>query len=130
MSSNYNIDQNKLSRQLIVIGNGFDLQCNLQTKYQDFFDYRFGITLQDEINYHLNINTDARKAFHDALSKELYPYFKKIIDSLPPRGLLGGFKQLSKIKEVDELQVVTKTQSFIKGYLQQIKEQITSKINN
>lgn len=53
----------------------FNAICKLNTR--TFFDYRFGITLQDEINYHLNINTDARKAFHDALSKELYPYFKK-----------------------------------------------------
>lgn len=26
-----------MNRQLIVMGNGFDLECGLKTKYQDFF---------------------------------------------------------------------------------------------
>lgn len=32
-------------REMLIIGNGFDLQCNLKTQYKDFFYHRFGIDL-------------------------------------------------------------------------------------
>ena len=45
---------NEMNRQLIVMGNGFDLECGLKTKYQDFFDYRFGISLEIQIIKRIN----------------------------------------------------------------------------
>lgn len=33
-------------KRLLILGNGFDLTCKLPTKYEDFFNYRFGLNLK------------------------------------------------------------------------------------
>ena len=40
-----------IKKQLIILGNGFDLQCGLPTRYQDFFDNEFGINLIAKISF-------------------------------------------------------------------------------
>ncbi|MEK3550278.1 AbiH family protein [Lactobacillus crispatus] len=52
---------NEMNRQLIVMGNGFDLECGLKTKYQDFFDYRFGISLEKQIIKRINPKADEKE---------------------------------------------------------------------
>ncbi|MGO4924071.1 AbiH family protein [Ligilactobacillus ruminis] len=36
-----NKEANQLNKQILVIGNGFDLSCGLDSRYSDFFKYRF-----------------------------------------------------------------------------------------
>ena len=33
----------KKNRSLLILGNGFDLQCGLNTTYDNFFNLKFGI---------------------------------------------------------------------------------------
>lgn len=35
---------------LLVLGNGFDLQCGLNTTYDNFFNLKFGIILTAQIH--------------------------------------------------------------------------------
>lgn len=35
----------KKNRSLLILGNGFDLQCGLNTTYDNFFNLKFGIIL-------------------------------------------------------------------------------------
>lgn len=35
-------NENQSLKQLIVLGNGFDLACGLKSTYYDFFDYIYG----------------------------------------------------------------------------------------
>ena len=41
--------ENENKKQLIILGNGFDLACGLKSSYNDFFEQRF------ELMYHSNI---------------------------------------------------------------------------
>ncbi|QNQ82759.1 AbiH family protein [Lactobacillus sp. PV012] len=41
-------------RELLVIGNGFDLECGLKTQYEDFFFEKYGINLIAEIDSEKN----------------------------------------------------------------------------
>lgn len=126
-------DKNNTFRQLIVMGNGFDLQCGMPTKYQHFFDYRFGISLQSEINKYLKNGSDARTKFYKNLYNELSKYFDKTV--VPKIGiqtftweeLESGSYQKTKRKK---LQVMSKTKSFMSNYLQQVKDQITNNIKD
>ena len=36
-------EENPGHSHLLIIGNGFDLQCGLQTRYADFFNERYGL---------------------------------------------------------------------------------------
>lgn len=40
--------QNNTLNELLIIGNGFDLQCKLKTKYTDFFSKKYGIDFLTE----------------------------------------------------------------------------------
>lgn len=40
--------QNNTLNKLLIIGNGFDLQCKLKTKYTDFFSKKYGIDFLTE----------------------------------------------------------------------------------
>lgn len=40
--------QNSTLNELLIIGNGFDLQCKLKTKYTDFFSKKYGIDFLTE----------------------------------------------------------------------------------
>lgn len=42
----------KNTRFLLILGNGFDLQCHLRTTYQSFFDSRFKINLVSQIHFY------------------------------------------------------------------------------
>lgn len=79
MTLDFDNDKNNTFRQLIVMGNGFDLQCGMPTRYQHFFDYRFGISLQSEINKYLKNGSDARTKFYKNLYNELSKYFDKTV---------------------------------------------------
>ena len=37
-----------MEKELLIIGNGFDLQCGLKTRYKDFFFDRYGVNLVAE----------------------------------------------------------------------------------
>ncbi|MGL4364316.1 MAG: AbiH family protein [Bacteroidales bacterium] len=36
--------------QLIILGNGFDLACNLRSRYEDFYNSRYKKSLTDKID--------------------------------------------------------------------------------
>lgn len=132
MVSSFDISQNNTSRQLIVIGNGFDLQCDLNSKYQDFFNYRFGILLQNQINQRLGIKSNAEEDFAEALTRELRPYFKITVG---PKQVFRAYswEELSSPSpniNREKLQIVKKTKTFMENYLQQIKDQITNQIED
>lgn len=125
MTLDFDNDKNNTFRQLIVMGNGFDLQCGMPTRYQDFFDYRFGISLQYKINKYLESNSDARTEFYETLSQKVYSYFRITV----------GSKQIIRTPSSiyiteEELQIISKTQSLTKKYLLQIKDQITKDIKD
>lgn len=44
------VNKNNEYNQLIILGNGFDLKCDLHTHYDDFFDERFGIKAACKVN--------------------------------------------------------------------------------
>lgn len=126
-------DNDETNRQLIVMGNGFDLQCGMPTRYQDFFDYRFGISLQNKINQKKDVNSNARVVFYKDLTEELYPYFDITVG--PKRTISVTYLDDSRPSyypstNKEKLQIVSKTQSFMQNYLQKIKEQITSKFTD
>ena len=132
MVSSFDISRNNTSRQLIVIGNGFDLQCDLNSKYQDFFNYRFGILLQNQINQRLGIKSNAEEDFAEALTRELRPYFKITVG---PKQVFRAYswEELSSPSpniNREKLQIVKKTKTFMENYLQQIKDQITNQIED
>ena len=132
MVSSFDISQNNTSRQLIVIGIGFDLQCDLNSKYQDFFNYRFGILLQNQINQRLGIKSNAEEDFAEALTRELRPYFKITVG---PKQVFRAYswEELSSPSpniNREKLQIVKKTKTFMENYLQQIKDQITNQIED
>lgn len=104
-------DNNKTNKQLIVIGNGFDLQCNLKTRYQDFFDFRFGITLQNQINKYLDIDADAQEEFYKELSQEI-----------------NLNQSATSIKTKSP--IIYKTRHFIMTYLSKLKTQISKEIKD
>lgn len=41
----------KAPQYLLILGNGFDIQCGLKTRYPDFFNDIFGVTIVTNINY-------------------------------------------------------------------------------
>ena len=43
-------NENQSLKQLIVLGNGFDLACGLQSTYYDFFDYIYGQPIVNNTN--------------------------------------------------------------------------------
>lgn len=52
-----NEQSNKEIKQLIILGNGFDLACGLKSSYSDFFKYRFEqLSGQDTINEYYSKN--------------------------------------------------------------------------
>lgn len=116
---------NNLTRQLIVMGNGFDLQCGMPTRYQDFFDYRFGISLQYKINKYLESNSDARTEFYETLFQKLYSY---LTITVGPKQKIRTSSSINTTEE--KLKIISKTQSLTKKYLLQIKNQITNNIKD
>ncbi|MGN8830789.1 AbiH family protein, partial [Paenibacillus barengoltzii] len=116
---------NNLTRQLIVMGNGFDLQCGMPTRYQDFFDYRFGISLQYKINKYLESNSDARTEFYETLFQKLYSY---LTITVGPKQIIRTSSSINTTEE--KLKIISKTQSLTKKYLLQIKNQITNNIKD
>lgn len=125
--------QNTTSRQLIIIGNGFDLQCKMKTRYQDFFDYRFGIALQNKINKYEKNNSNARTDFIKVLTKKLLTYFVKTIERPTPFTFIRldeppNLPSQDKTKE--KLQINLKVQLFLKDYFQTIKNQILSQVDD
>ena len=54
------MDDIKPIRELLIIGNGFDLQCKLKTSYKDFFSERYGINLVAET---YEITDDNKKSY-------------------------------------------------------------------
>ena len=44
------------SKQLIVLGNGFDLKCGLKSSYKDFFEQRFAKIIFKTISVEQRIN--------------------------------------------------------------------------
>ena len=66
-----NDQSNKEIKQLIILGNGFDLACGLKSSYSDFFKYRFEqLSGQDTINEYYSKNIKGA-----SMEK-----FKKLID--------------------------------------------------
>lgn len=65
-------------RQLIILGNGFDLRCGLHTTYDNFFDDEFGITLVARSNYVLN----KHKEYYDVLHQTRIKFQKAALTSL------------------------------------------------
>lgn len=128
MTSNSN---DETSRQLIVMGNGFDLQCGLNTRYQDFFDYTFGISLQSEINKYLGTGSDARTEFYKKLANKISPYLSSMFNSsirfIPTDKPDDAFSKKTKLK-IQKLDIITETRNFINEYINQIQNQITNKI--
>ena len=55
------MENNEIIKQLLIIGNGFDLACGLKSSYNDFFEYIF-----DENN-----GSDYRLNFWLCIFKEL-----------------------------------------------------------
>lgn len=120
-----------ISKQLIVIGNGFDLQCHMKTRYQDFFNYRFGALLQREINKYQKVPFDSRNDFFHKLANEFMLYFSNTVG--PERIFsyvsFDKYDPSSEIKK-EKLQIVAKTKSFMEDYSQQLKNQITNNIKD
>lgn len=112
------------ARQLIIMGNGFDLLCGLRTRYQDYFNYRFGINLKKQIEPFIY----SEKDFKMALRKELYNYFKIIDDS--PGSHYYSFHDLTPRKiTIKKLEIVKEIQTFFKGFLINIKKEISNNSN-
>ena len=64
----------KNTRFLLILGNGFDLQCHLRTTYQSFFDSRFKINLVSQIHFYyikyvLKQSIDYQKILYEQRSK-------------------------------------------------------------
>lgn len=67
----------KEKRQLIVIGNGFDRQCGLETTYDNYFNTRFGIKCTEEVDEAFHRNTDI-----DDIQKDFYDNCKKVLTEI------------------------------------------------
>lgn len=50
-----------MNRQLIVMGNGFDLECGLKTKYQDFLIIDLALAWKKQIIKRINPKTDEKE---------------------------------------------------------------------
>lgn len=46
-----------MAKQLVIIGNGFDLACGLKSSYKDFFENYFKEELQEDEEHHKKINS-------------------------------------------------------------------------
>ena len=93
---------NVFNRQLIVLGNGFDIQCGLKSTYQDFFNNRFKevfgsingdtVSYQDLQNKYLSI-----KATIDELQKENSRSKSiNIFNRLKDRETMAGAKNVTR----------------------------------
>lgn len=61
--------------RLLILGNGFDLACGLPTKYQDFFNERFGINLYcNLVRAEIDLKNDPNNILPNILS---FPDIKK-----------------------------------------------------
>ena len=62
-----------MSKQLLILGNGFDLHCGLKSSYKDFFRY----TILDTIGEHYNVQhmKYGAKGFWERLLFEYYMKF-------------------------------------------------------
>ena len=59
---------NKSTKQLIILGNGFDLACKLKSSYFDFFQYHFAEVAKHSwspVNKIDNLNRDFFVLCHD-----------------------------------------------------------------
>lgn len=76
------MDDIKPIRELLIIGNGFDLQCKLKTSYKDFFSERYGINLVAE-TYEITDDNKKEKGFYQAKAQTTFvEIFKSAINEL------------------------------------------------
>ncbi|MDN6968367.1 hypothetical protein FCS83_07350 [Oenococcus sp. UCMA 17063] len=94
-------DKLNVTGQLIIIGNGFDLQCKLKSSYLDFYEDRYKGSIQQKL-FEINAGTDLKTEFHsldgslNIWDYILNGYFEVKNDKNP-------VKQWSSIEEIIEL---------------------------
>ncbi|EEJ71497.1 AbiH family protein [Lactobacillus ultunensis] len=104
----------KEKRQLIVIGNGFDRQCGLETTYDNYFNTRFGIKCTEEVNKAFYRNTDI-----DDIQKDFYDNCEKV--------LIEIFK--SKETKDSNLNIGDIINDVLSSFLLPLNEELNNKIN-
>lgn len=121
---------NEMNRQLIVMGNGFDLECGLKTKYQDFFDYRFGISLEKQIIKRINPKTDEKEVtenFDQLVKAKIRKYCTENFGSISRYvDFLGDTSDLSYTKnEKSAPSIVKQCRDMLNGYWDKLGKLIT-----
>lgn len=102
----------KKNRSLLILGNGFDLQCGLNTTYDNFFNLKFGIILTAQIHceYLKNISkankdykitleeqkTKSKKFFRQNLDKD-----NNSINTLVKTYIEKFSDELKELKQID-----------------------------
>lgn len=102
----------KKNRSLLILGNGFDLQCGLNTTYDNFFNLKFGIILTAQIRceYLKNISkankdykitleeqkTKSKKFFRQNLDKD-----NNSINTLVKTYIEKFSDELKELKQID-----------------------------
>lgn len=104
----------KEKRQLIVIGNGFDRQCGLETTYDNYFNTRFGIKCTEEANKAFHRNTDI-----DDIQKDFYDNCKKVLTEI--------FK--SKETKDSNLNIGDIINDVLSSFLLPLNKELNNKIN-
>lgn len=115
----------KGKKQLIVMGNGFDLLCGLKTTYDCFFDKVFGLSVITNIRlkYLCKVKHEELGTDEWLLNSEVRPEFKKHIVSYIKNNI-------GKIDNLNQL-IINDRREFIiemdEKYLKKLKGKISDK---
>lgn len=73
-----------MERELLIIGNGFDLQCGLKTHYKDFFFDRYGINLiaRKMKSKEKDIKNRPFSEYQEEAEKDVVVFLRKVINDL------------------------------------------------
>lgn len=115
----------KGKKQLIVMGNGFDLLCGLKTTYDCFFDKVFGLSVITNIwlKYLRKVKHEELGTYEWVLNSKVRPEFKKYIVSYVKNNI-------GKIDNLNQL-IINARREFIiemdEKYLKKLKGKISDK---
>lgn len=118
------VEKDNTIKQLLIMGNGFDLLCGLDTRYRDYFNYRFGITLKQK----LNPEECAENQFKIKLRRILFDYLKDRV--IPPKPTARLYKNIGDVYSSSlsikrqKLDVVKITQEFLEKYFGRLENEI------
>ncbi|KGH64585.1 hypothetical protein X291_09015 [Oenococcus oeni IOEB_C23] len=95
------LDKLNVTGQLIIIGNGFDLQCKLKSSYVDFYEDRYKGSIQQKL-FEINTGTDLKREFRllDG-NLNIWDYILNGYFEVKNEG--NPVKQWSSIEEIIEL---------------------------